>query len=209
VAITTVPALVLVAAGCGLPGDTGARVVEDSTVPYRLLETDAPTGLPGSEGPVRPRQPVVFWASEDERLAPAAVAATCDAQTEVVVERVLEVLGAGPDEDARASGQSSAVPTSSALVLVEVVDGVATVALDPATPIPADRLPLAVGQVVLSVTSAPGVSEVLVSVAGAAVQVPLPGGELTSGPVSADDYAELVPDRYQDASAEIGCPEGS
>ncbi len=155
--------------------------------------------------------PVVFWLVDDEHLTPAAVDVSCAAPPYEVVEHLLRALGAGPDDPARAAGRATAVPPSTPLTLVEVADGVATVAMDPTTPITADRLPLAVGQLALSVTSAPGVDRVLVSIAGEAVQVPLPGGALTARPVSADDYAELVPDRYRDRgkpggmTAGIGC----
>lgn len=203
--------LLLAVAGCGVPGDTGVRVVDDAAVPYRLLESETPSGPPVSEGPVRDSAPVVFWVLEDDRLAPAAAPGSCAGSPEDVVERLLEVLQAGPGDAAREAGRSTAVPPSSRVGLVDVTDGVATVSLDPATPITADRLPLAVGQVVLSVTSAPGVREVRVRAAGEDVQLPLPGGALTSDPVSPDDYADLVLDRYRDGgvqahiSADIGC----
>jgi hypothetical protein len=51
---------------------------------------------------------------------------------------------------------------------------------------------LAVAQVVLTVTSVPGVDSVLVTRDGAPVELPLPGGALTSGPVTGRDYISLV-----------------
>jgi spore germination protein GerM len=153
----------------------------------------------------------VFWLIHDDRLAPTAVAASCTDPVEDVVGRLLGLLAAAPDEAARAAGRSSAIPSSSELDLVGVADGVALVELDPATSPTADRLPLAMGQLVLTVTSAPGIDAVQVSAAGDTVEVPLPGGALTDRPVTADDYATLLPERFlgtgrRGLSTDIGCP---
>ena len=92
-----------------------------------------------------------------------------------------------------------------------MADGVALVEFDPATSLTADRLPLAMGQLVLTVTSAPGIEAVQVGAAGEAVEVPLPGGALTDRPVTADDYAIFLPERFlgsgrRGLSTDIGCP---
>jgi spore germination protein GerM len=121
------------------------------------------------------------------------------------VERLLGYLTAGPTDGARAAGRSTALPPESRLSLVGLTAGTAEVEVDPETGISADRLPVAIGQVVLTVTSAPGVSAVALVSDGAPVQVPLPGGALTGEPVTAQDYASLLPDRYR--GQELGCPQ--
>jgi hypothetical protein len=200
-----VPTLVLVAAtACGLPGDTGVRAVDDDSVPYRLLDPERPAHSATAEGPVPVGVPVVFWLRGDGRLAPTAVATSCADRSEDVVDHLLGLLEVPPDEGARSAGMSSAIPPSSALDVVAVEGSEALVALDPGTSITADRLPLVVGQLVLTVTSAPGVDAVRLSIDGDAVQVPLPGGALTSRAVSADDYASLLPDRYLDRGEPAG-----
>ncbi len=202
-------ALVLLVAGCGLPGDTEVRAVDATAVPYNLLDPDAQS-RPGLTGPVPAGTPVVFWLVHDDRLAPTAEAVSCTDPADDVVGRLLGLLAAAPDETARSAGRSSAIPSSSELELVEVVDGVAVVEFDPATSLTADRLPLAMGQLVLTVTSAPGIEAVQVSAAGDTVEVPLPGGALTDRPVTADDYATFLPERFLGAggrglSTDIGC----
>jgi spore germination protein GerM len=202
--------LVLVVAGCGLPGDTEVRAVDATTVPYNLLDAEAPS-RPGLTGPVPAGTPVVFWLVHDDRLAPTAVAVSCTDPVDDIVGRLLGLLAAAPDEAARSAGRSSAIPSSSGLDLIGVTDGVALVELDPATSLAADRLPLAVGQLVLTVTSAPGIEAVQVSAAGDKVEVPLPGGALTDRPVTANDYAIFLPQRFLGAgvrglSTDIGCP---
>ena len=58
--------------------------------------------------------------------------------------------------------------------------------------IAADQLPLALGQVVLTLTSVPGIERVQLVSGGEPVEMALPGGRLGAEPVTADDYAELV-----------------
>lgn len=205
------PATLLLLAGCGLPGDTDVRVIDDASVPYRLLDPE-PGSRPGRTGPVPSGTPVVFWLMNDDRLAPTAVSASCTDPLEEVASRLLTTLAAAPDDVARSAGRSSAIPPSSALDLVEVVDGVALVALDPATSLTADRLPLALGQLVLTITSAPGIEAVRVTASGDTVEVPLPGGALTDRPVTAADYAPLLLDRFRAGGApglspDLGCPD--
>lgn len=187
--------LMLLVAGCGLPGNTDVRAVDATAVPYNLLDPETPS-RPGPTGPVPAGTPVVFWLVHDDRLAPTAVDVSCTDPVDAVVARLLELLAGSPDETARADGRSSAIPSSSELDLVGVSDGVALIEFDPATSLAADRLPLAMGQLVLTVTSAPGVEAVRVGGVGETVEVPLPGGALTDRPVTADDYATFVPDRF-------------
>lgn len=205
-----VAGLVLLVAGCGLPGNTEVRAVDAEEVPYNLLDPEQRAG-PGQIGPVPVGTPVVFWLVHDDRLAPTAVPVSCTDPVDDVVSQQLALLAAAPDEVARAAGRSSTIPSSSELELVDVVDGVAMVEFDPASSLTADRLPLAMGQLVLTVTSAPGIEAVQVSAAGDTVEVPLPGGALTNRPVTSDDYANFLPERFLDSgrqglSADIGCP---
>jgi hypothetical protein len=140
---------------------------------------------------------VVFWLTRDDMLTPASAPHGCTDPVEEVVRDLLSILAASPEQGGRPAGMSSAVLPSSRLDLVGLADGVAVVELDASTSLAADRLPLAVGQLVLTVTSAPGIEAVRVASAGDLVEVPLPGGALTSRPVTANDYASLVPGRYR------------
>ncbi|GAW52251.1 MULTISPECIES: GerMN domain-containing protein [unclassified Nocardioides] len=192
---------VLVMASCGLPGDGHAQRVDDDDVPYRLLDSAVPAPSVSGDGGTSNSTPLVFWLRDDDRLIPTAADASCRERSQDSVERVLGELGAGPRDDARAAGRSTAIPPGTVLDLVSIQDGTATVEVevDPATPISADRLPAAVGQIVMSAASAPGVQSVLLVNADGPVSVPLPGGALTDRPVTAEDYADLLPHREQGA----------
>jgi hypothetical protein len=198
-------AAALMMTSCGLPGGGSVRTIDDASVPYRLLESDPPSPGPlqpeGDPGPV----PVVFWVTGDHRVVPEATGASCDAPVEVLVDRLLNTLASGPSEGARADGRSSAVPADVGLEAVGIVAGTVEVDIELDTSISAEQLPVAVGQLVLTVLSAPTVQSVVVVSGGEPIQVPLPGGALTDGPVTAEDYKDLLPDRLQ-ASGGYGCP---
>lgn len=200
-------AAVAILAACGLPGDGNARAVEGADVPYDLLD---PAGTPGgqpdpsdTDGPGS--SPGVFWIQDDGLLGREAVESTCAEVPRVAVEDLLLALGAGPSDEARSSGLSTAIPPESGLTLVEIDDGTATVEIVPASEISADRLPAAVGQIVLTVTSARGVQAVQLVDGDDALPVPIPGGALTAEPVTAEDYSPLLPARPRPAAT--GCPE--
>jgi spore germination protein GerM len=184
---------------CGLPGDGSARTVDDDTVPYHLLERESAPVDTAQEEQLLESAPIVFWLVDEEFLVPAALDASCGEPPETLVEQLLGVLAAGPTGDARAAGKGTAIPPESGLQLLEIREGTAQIEVDPASEISADRLPVAIGQVVLSVTSAPGVETVELVSDGQLVQVPLPDGALAAGPVTPSDYASLVPDRFRDS----------
>ncbi len=196
-------------AGCGLPDEQRTQVVDDEAVPYRLLEPG--TSLPGSTeaSPRVPRRTaVVFWVDRGDLLTSSDAGLTCDATATSVVGDVLSALTANPTVAERSAGLSSAIPSTAGLTLVRIADGVAEIDVDPVTIGDAEQLPLAVGQIVLSTTTAPGVTAVRLVTSGHPVDVPLPGGALATGEVTPEDYAPLLPDRLADAvlgSGGIGC----
>lgn len=185
-------ACVGVLAACGVPQDGATRRVDPGEVPYRLLEAaPAPSASPLVTGPVV-TVPRVYLVDRGARLV--AQPQPLDARGLVpVVDALLARLVAGPSEQQRDIGLGSALGPGVGLRLVDVSGGVARieVAPSPQRP-PADRLPIAVGQVVLTVTSVEGVDRVVLLQRGVPVEVPLPGGELTADPVEAGDYAGLL-----------------
>ncbi|HEX6935924.1 MAG TPA: GerMN domain-containing protein [Actinomycetes bacterium] len=179
-------------AACGVPQDGTTRAVDPDDVPYRLLET-APAPSPSATvtGPVV-TVPQVFFVNRDAQLVPQRQPLDATG-LEPVVAALLDRLADGPSEQQRDIGLASALGPDVGLRLVDVVDAVARIEVTPSTQSPtADRLPVAVGQVVLTVTSVDGVDRVVLVQDGRAVEVPLPGGELTAEPVSAGDYSALL-----------------
>ena len=206
--VALVVLLAVVLAACGLPDEQRTQVVDESSVPYDLLASGAPTSGGADAEADPPREtPVVFWLSQDDLLTPSDAGLSCDDSPTAVVDAALSTLIAAPSPSERDAGLSSALPSTARLTLVQVVDGVAEVDLDPVTIGDADRLPLAVGQIVLTVTSAPGVDAVRLVTSGQPVDLPLPSGALATRDVTPADYAALLPERLADGEGlrRIGC----
>jgi hypothetical protein len=192
------------ASSCGLPGAGSVRTVDEGDVPYRLLEPEiAPVPIETEAG-AQVRVPAVFWV-DGERLLPTATGDVCADEPEVLSERLLGALVAGPSEDARSRGRSSAVPAEFGLELTGVDGETVTIDLQPHASLSAEQLPVAIGQIVLTVTTVPSIRSVVLTSDDDPLQVPLPEGALTEDPVTARDYVELLPVRLRGPSA-VGCP---
>lgn len=185
-------ALLAVVAGCGLPGEGSGHVIPADAVPYGLLSPSPEPRLTTSVVGPLVTTPSVFLLDGEDRLV--AVPLTVDARgVEAVARQVLTDLEAGPSDAQRAAGLSSPLSPGVELDLRRVDQSTAEVEValalrDPA----ADRLPLVVGQIVLSLTSIEGVDEVVLLRDGEPVETPLPGGARTTDPLTAADYATLV-----------------
>jgi len=177
---------------CGVPRDVAGRDISSDEVPYRLLSPSAePDEATDIVGPVV-TTPSVYLVDSEDRLV--AVPLTLDiGTTEAVAAQVLDDLQDGPSETQREDGLSSALGPGVRLELVEVEGSLARIDVSLVLRVPAaDRLPLAVGEIVLSVTSVDGLDAVVLQQDGEPVETPLPGGARTTDPVTAGDYAELI-----------------
>ncbi len=203
----------LVAAGCGVPV-RGTTAVPATSVPRGLLDPapSSGSGTGAADGPASSpddavaapgldgRPPTTYLLDAEDMLtpvvldpAPAAGPLGGEPDAPAVTAVLLRRLAAGPTASQRDAGLSTALGPGVPVVLVDVVGTTARVALrQPDRDPSADRLPLAAGQVVLTVTSAPGVDRVQMLRDGEPTAVPLPGGVRSSGPVTADDYAALT-----------------
>lgn len=210
-AATVVVAMVLLMS-CGVPEGGSAESIDDASVPYRLL--DPGTSAPASSYDAHPPDsvPLLFWLDDADLLTPVAARASCAEPPAAQVEQLLAELSVGPTEEVRAGGNGTAIAPQSGLGLVRIDDGTAVVEVDPGSSTSADRLPLAMGQVALTVTSARGVKAVSLVSDGDPMQVPLPGGALTSSPVTSADYASLLGEDRGGSSSQpgptrwLGCP---
>ena len=178
-------ALVLLAmAGCGVPSDDAPVVADDDRVPFALLAPDA-TGSTAPANDPDPAQATVCLQRGDRLATVRHALPRADAG-------LAAVLRSGPTAAERSSGLRSALFDDDLLEDVDVVVGVARVALGEgfATGTPTDQL-FAVAQIVCTLTAQRGVGQVSFSLEGAPVDVPRGDGSLSSSPVSRDDYRNL------------------
>lgn len=179
-------------AGCGVPADGTTHAIDPSSVPYRLLDPSPPASSPTPPTGISVTSPQVFFVNQDAQLV--ANSLPMNATGIVLVSRsLLSALAAGPSEAQRAQGLASALGPGARLQLLDITDGTARISLIPSSRGPAaDQLPLAVGQIVLTATSVAGVDRVELVQDGQPLEAPLPGGEQTSRPLEATDYASLL-----------------
>ncbi len=194
--IVAVALSALLLAGCGLPSDGAARPIPATAVPYGLLgpAATATTTAPTPEGK-RSEQPRTYLLGSDQLLqpVPAAVDLSQLVTSRQELTALFALLAAGPTESQRAQGLSTALTPGVRIELLSVHDRIADVAVDAGLKDPsADRLPLAIGQLVLTATSVEGIDAVQLLRDGAPVEVPLPGGALTAAPLNRFDYRALL-----------------
>ncbi len=181
--------------GCGAP-TSGTTEIDGESIPYGLLSPSPAPTHPTQEPSTEPGESDadVFFVGDGDLLVPVSIALT---PVPVIdrVEAILTRLEEGPIDgvDDASESLSTALGPDVKLRVAEIVDTTAYVDLvltdrEPA----ADQIPLAIGQIVLTVTSVVGVTSVALLIDGQPVDVPLPGGQRTAGPVTAAQYQELV-----------------
>lgn len=187
-------ACVIALSSCAIPSDGEFQPIPDSEVPYELsaarttLPPNVTTTIPGSDTSTEPID--AYFISNSRVLKIVRLVAAPAGP-----DQALATLSALDTQDPALAGLRTAISKSfSATVTVE--RGVANVdstrgLLDTLSPL--DQR-LAVAQIVLTLTSRPGIGQVLFSVDGVPTGVPRGRGDLAGPltPVTFDDYASLV-----------------
>lgn len=193
-----------VMAGCGAPSSSPTVALEN--VPYNLL-SPAPTAAAPTVSPTT-AVPYIYFVDTDHLVRVPALDVT-DFDDLSAVAVVLAQLSAGPSDKARGAGLSTALGPDVVITAIGLSDDGSTAILDidagsqePA----AGRLPLAVGQIVLSVTSITGINRVRLTVRGVRIEVPLPGGALVGRDLSSADYASLLVDPGERVATPVPLP---
>lgn len=188
---------------CGLPPEGTARAVPAEEVPYGLLNSPPPPEPTSTAQGPGTTSPQLYLLDDDDQLVPTPLTVEASG-LRPVVRQLLDQLSDGPTEAQRDSGLASALGPDVNLSLDAISGGTARVEVSLAVRQPtADRLPLAVGQVVLTLTSVEGVDRVLLVQDGEPTEMALPGGARTSAPVGAAQYLALVaPDEQPAPKAE-------
>jgi len=182
--------VVLALDACGVP--TASPPTAITEVPYNLMDTPAPpTPLPSTPAT---RGPFIYWVDAADQLA-AIEAGTTTSDPADTVAALLTRLAQGPSDLERESGLSTALGPDVSLTVNRIEGGRADIDITIGAPGPAARrLPLAVGQIVLALTSISGIDSVWLMSDGAPIEAPLPDGALTARPLTAEDFGSLIAD---------------
>lgn len=182
---TTVAVILVALAGCGVGTEDEASPLSDAEVPFGLLqpaETTSPRQGPDTV-------PVALYFVKGDRLEPVIREVPGEATPEVVLAAMVD----GPTPAEARAGLEARLSDPQSIVGVSVSRGVATVDLAPSSALRSDDQPLAVAQIVFTLTAQPGIGRVGFTIDGEPVEVPDGSGALTSAAVAREDFSSLAP----------------
>ena len=195
-------ALLAVLTGCGVPTGGEPSTIAATDVPYGLAEP-APAPTPTSPPEAVADASRVHWVTAADTLVPRVREVSGTTPRRRLAD-LLEQLAAGPTSDERDEQLSTALPPEIRLRVTRLDGGTATIGADALAEAPAGVAGRrAVAQVVLTATSVPGVDAVLLELAGEPIEAPLPDGELTDRPLTAQDYAAATAPAMLDAPSAV------
>ncbi len=173
-------------AACSPGAQDQPEVIDDTEVPFQLLDTTS-TSAPTPSTSVLDPQTLFFVV--DEELVPVSRGDT-EGDDPLML---LRNLVAGPTPSESALGIGTAIPSGTRIRRARVRgDGTLVVQLVTDLDGAEGGSALAIGQLVLTAAGDPDVERVLFQLDGEPVQVPQGDGTLVQGPVSPRDYAELL-----------------
>jgi len=191
---------VVILASCGVPSNGSYQKVASGNIPFGLNEpqTTVPettstiaTATLGDTTPVAVSEPIDLFFISNSKI----IKVQRNVASPATPSQSLSSLVEGPSSSPEYVGLRSAIPTTFT-ANVDVIRGVAKV---DASRTFLDSLSgldqkLAIAQIVLTLTSRPGVGQVLFSVDGKLISVPRGRGDsVASGvPVTFDDYSVLI-----------------
>lgn len=172
-----------VLAACGVTPEAKATRIEPEDVPFGLLD-DQPTTTAVDAG----RTTAVYLLSDD-RL----VAVDRSVPDDATLDDLLSLVMTGPTEVEQSLGITTAVP-SGTVASIKTSRGIATVDLAASFgDIRSREQLLALGQIVFTLTSQPGIGGVRFTVEGEDVLVPLSDEVASDDPLSRDDFKGIAP----------------
>ena len=181
----------LTVSGCGVPTSGDPTTIPASEVPYDLASPTA-SAPSGSSAETMLAEAGIYLVTAEEHLVPRG-RELAGGDLEEQLDELLAQLAFGPSAQELADELTTALPPEVELDVTDITDG--TVTVDIAGPVDAPtggKTRLAVGQIVLTATSEPGVRAVLLTREGEPIEAPLPDGELTSEPLTADQFAAFL-----------------
>lgn len=180
--------------GCGVESSGQARAVDPAQVPYGLVgSTPTPrASLPATAtADATPAGAAVYFLQRGRLVGIPVPRPVGDRR--VAIGQVIAILSAGPSTAERARALDTAVPTSVQLAVRDITGTTATIDIQgDQSAIVNDQGPLAVGQLVLTATSIPGIDSVRLTRDGQPVDAQLADGALTARPLTREDFRSLL-----------------
>jgi hypothetical protein len=177
---------------CGLPRSSTPVQVPPAEVPYGLLQPATASSTPTATPGVLLVAGTIYLADGQQKLDSVGVQVPSDTAAPML-QSLLTRLAVGPTDRERARGLVTDLGPGSTIFLRALSAGTATIELvstgqDPT----ANKLPIAIGQIVLTATSVVGVDRVVFVRDGTVLLVPGPDGSSTAAPLVAADYDILL-----------------
>jgi hypothetical protein len=183
--------LALLTSACRIPTGGPPETIAPSDIPYGLTSA-TPTSAPTPSPPPGSGEPRVYLVAADDVLVPRGRAVDNEPREERLLQLLTE-LAAGPSSSELGDQLSTALPPEVRLSLTAMDGDTVTIDISGSENSPSGlESRRAVGQIVLTATSLSGIRAVLLTRDGVPVEAPLPSGELTSAPLTAEDYAALL-----------------
>jgi hypothetical protein len=180
--------------GCGVQSSGRARAIDPAQVPFGLVGSTptSPASLPATAtADATPAGAAVYFLQRDRLVGIAIPRPPADPR--LAIGLAIDILSSGPSAAERARALDTAVPTSVQLAVRDVTGSTATIDIQGGqSAIVNDQGPLAVGQVVLTATSIPGIDSVLLTRDGQRVDAQLADGALTGRPLTREDFRSLL-----------------
>ena len=191
--LALVPVLVL-AAGCSAPVDSGPKTLRAASIPADLRqETSTTTTTVISTG--ESEEVTVYFIGADkttgtDRLVPVKRRVS----PPVTVEKVLQTLFAGPTSEERLQGLRTAISPDTTILGAPIESHIATVNVSGnfALGTPQDQIN-AFAQVVFTTVDVGSVTGVVFSEQGHRLEVPQGDGSSTSAPLGRASYPQVTP----------------
>ncbi len=190
--VTVLVAALALLGACGLPRSSSPVQVPPDDVPYGLLATPTTAPTPTATPGVLLVPGTIYLADAQQKLVAVGVQVP-EAPATAMLQSLLNRLAVGPSDRERARGLVTDLGPASTIVLRTISAGTASIDLQPTGQDPsANKLPVAVGQIVMTATSIVGVDRVVFVRAGTVLPVPGPDGSMIADPLIADDYTGMM-----------------
>jgi hypothetical protein len=190
--VTVMSASLAMLGACGLPTSSTPVEVPQAEVPYGLLESattsPSPTASPGGALSAA----TMYLADAQQQLVAVPVQIP-SGPAAPMLQSLLDRLAVGPSERERARGLVTDLGPGSTIVVRNLSAGTADLELQSTNQDPSpSKLPIAVGQIVLTATSIVGIDRVVFVRDGTVLPVPGPDGSRTVDPLTSASYTSLL-----------------